>query len=212
LRSAHLWVSCFILVIVVLLAGCAPAEHDREEGRQAAATRTLAPDGSIHLTAEQVKLAGVQTTPVEERTVTATVTAIGRVHARLGGESQVFSPFPGQVIADPAKLPRIGRIVRKGQLLAGVEQILTAAVAAQFSVSRIQLQTAIDQAEREVSLTRTEFERSRALYEGGPFRSSNCRWRNSTSSRPQRGLKVPKRKKRSTKPCWRNPLSLAASP
>lgn len=167
MRSTDMRISFLVLLMVLSLSGCEMGERERERELQSSAPKTLAPDGSIHFTPEQAKLAGLQTARVEERTVTPTITAIGRTRARLGGESQVFSPFPGRVVADPARLPRIGSMVRRDQLLAEVEQILTAAETVQFSVSHIQLQAAIDQAEREVNLTRAEYERGKALYEVG---------------------------------------------
>jgi cobalt-zinc-cadmium efflux system membrane fusion protein len=163
----------FIIIVLgfslsALLMACeSEAEREREAGRQVQVKTVVAPDGSIHLTPEQAQANGIQTTAVIEQDVAPTITAIGRIRARLGAESQVFSPFPGRVVADPAKLPQIGNLVSQGELLAEVEQILTAAEAVQFSVSSIQLQGAIDQAENEVRLARTELERSKSLYEGG---------------------------------------------
>lgn len=139
MRSTDIRISFLVLLMVLSPSGCEMGGGERERELQTSAPKTLAPDGSIHFTPEQVKLAGLQTVPVEERTVTATITAIGRIRARLGGESQVFSPFPGRVVADPARLPRIGSMVERDQLLAEVEQILTVAETVQFSVSHIQL-------------------------------------------------------------------------
>ena len=167
---------------LMLLSACkSDAEREREQASSVKAKTVVAPDGSIKLTAEQIKANGIQTAPVVEQEVTESITAIGRVKARAGGESQVFSPFPGRLLADPARLPRIGSFVKQGAVIAEVEQMFTAAEkaqiagaaaqfggnAAQFSATAIQLQSAMDQAQQKVALHQTELERAKKLYEGG---------------------------------------------
>lgn len=127
----------------------------------------LAADGSIHLSAEQAKLAGLQTAPVEARDIATTITASGRIRARQGGEAAVITSFAGRVVADPAKLPRLGSMVKKGEVLAEVEQVLNAVDAVQFSVASAQLQAAVAQAQHEVNLSQSELERAQALYKTG---------------------------------------------
>lgn len=157
-----------VLLIAALLAACAGRNNgggtDEAEASPRAAVR---PDGSIHLTAQQVKLAGIRTAPAEERGVTRNIMAPGVVKPREAAESQVFSPFPGRVIADPSRLPHVGSLVKRGEVLAQVEQILNAATRVQFKVDDIQLQSAIDQAQNEVALAGTEYQRSKALYQVG---------------------------------------------
>jgi cobalt-zinc-cadmium efflux system membrane fusion protein len=147
---------------------------EREPEKEAPTQPVVAPDGSIHLTPEQVQAIGLKTTEVFEQEAPATLTAVGRVKARAGGEAQVFSPFTGRLIADPAKLPRVGSPVRKGAVIAQVEQLLTtaeqaqiSASAAQFAGAAAQQQAAINQAQQEVAFRQTELERARQLYEGG---------------------------------------------
>jgi cobalt-zinc-cadmium efflux system membrane fusion protein len=165
-----------ITVTIVLALSAAGDGCKREAERQTTqnAEPVAAPDGSIRLTPEQVKSNGIQTGAVSEQEITSTFTAIGRVTARAGGEAQVFSPFAGRLVADPVKIPRIGSFVRKGEVIAEVEQQLTVAekaqisgAAAQFGATAAQFQTEIDQAQREAALRQTELERARQLYEGG---------------------------------------------
>lgn len=149
-------------------AGCeSEAERQREASRSVPAKTVLSADGSIHLTPEQVQANGLRTVPVVEQQLAPTIPAIGRVAARAGGESQVFSPFAGRLVADPAQLPRIGTRVKKDQVLAEVEQLVTASEQVQFAATAAQLQSALDQAKQEVQLRQTELERAKQLYEGG---------------------------------------------
>lgn len=150
------------------IAGCeSEAERQREANRSMPAKTGRSADGSIHLTPEQVQANGIQTVPVIEQQIAQAISAIGRVTARAGGESQVFSPFAGQLVADPGRLPRIGSVVRKDQVLAEVEQLVTASEQVQFAATAAQLQSALDQAKQEVQLRQTELERAKQLYEGG---------------------------------------------
>jgi hypothetical protein len=166
---------------LTLVACESEAERERERARGVQAKTVVAPDGSIKLTPEQIKANGLQTAPASEQEVTESITAIGRVRARAGGESQVFSPFAGRLIAAPSRLPRIGSLVKKGMVIAEVEQLLTAAEqaqlssaaasfganAAQFSATAIQLQSTIEQAEQDVAFERNELNRSKQLYDDG---------------------------------------------
>lgn len=150
------------LLLSGLFAGCKDMDKNRKSAKQAPGA-----DGSIHLTAEQVLLAGLKTTQVESQEIAPTISAVGQVRSRQGGEAQIFAPFPGRIVADPSKLPRLGAFVKKGEVLAEVEQVLNAVDAVQFSVSAAQLQAALDQSEHEVNLSRVEMERAQSLYKAG---------------------------------------------
>jgi len=163
----HTYVTALlVLALTASQPGCASKE-EREPTRGAQAKPTVAPDGSIRLMPEWAQANGIQTAAVIEQDLTATVTAIGRVRARAGGAAQVFSPFAGRLIADPARVPRVGSFVKKGQVVAEVEQLLPASERTQFGAQAAQLQTEIVQAQQEVGWRRTELERAKQLYEGG---------------------------------------------
>src|SRR5262249_29150735 len=125
------------------------------------------PDGSIRLTPEEVRAGGIQTAAVTAADLAATIIAIGRVEACAGCEAQVFSPFAGRFIADPGRLPRLGSFVRKGQLIAEVEQLLQATEKTQFASQSAQLETDVVQAQQQVAFHQNELERAKQLYEGG---------------------------------------------
>ncbi len=175
--------NCKSIIIVLiygltLLSAC-ESERERERGIQA--KTVVAPDGSIRLTPEQIKASGIESAPVVEQEVTVSITAIGRVRARVGGEAQVYSPFAGRLIADQSRLPHIGGYVKQGVVIAEVEQMLTAAEraqlagaaaqfggnAAQFSATAAQLQAAMDQAQHDVAFEQVELDRAKKLYESG---------------------------------------------
>ena len=95
------------------------------------------------------------------------ITAAGRVKPRAGGESQVSAPFAGRIVAESGSIPRLGGSVRKGDLLAEVEQIFPASERLQVKTASLQLETEINQARQELDLRQRELDRARQLYDGG---------------------------------------------
>jgi cobalt-zinc-cadmium efflux system membrane fusion protein len=167
LRKQALIFGAFLLVLGLLVTACKSEKGEREAGSSVQTKSVLAPDGSIHLTLEQVQANKIQTTTVVERELASTISAIGRVTARAGAEAQVFSPFVGRIIADPARIPHIGNLVRRGQAVAEVEQLVTAAEKVQYNASITQLQSAIDQTKQEVALRQIQLNRAHRLYADG---------------------------------------------
>ncbi|PYS47351.1 MAG: hypothetical protein DMG13_28120 [Acidobacteria bacterium] len=86
---------------------------------------------------------------------------------RAGGESQVSAPFAGRIVAESGSIPRLGGSVRKGDLLAEVEQIFPASERLQVKTASLQLETEINQARQELDLRQRELDRARQLYDGG---------------------------------------------
>jgi cobalt-zinc-cadmium efflux system membrane fusion protein len=158
---------CLLLVSIGLTACESEAEREREQRRQVQAKSSVVPDGSIHLTSEQIRINNIQTAVAVERQIATTIAAPGRIKAPSGAESQVFAPFSGRIIAAAAQVPRLGEEVREGQLLAEVEQIFAASERVQFKAASLQLQTDIDHARQELELRQKELDRARQLYDGG---------------------------------------------
>jgi cobalt-zinc-cadmium efflux system membrane fusion protein len=79
----------------------------------------------------------------------------------------VFSPFPGKLIADSARLPKPGDFVKQGQLIGEVEQQFVASERLQMTATTVQLEASIEQAQQEVNLRQTEVNRAQQLYDGG---------------------------------------------
>ncbi len=157
-----------VFVLSIGLTACeSEAEREREARRQVQAKSSAAPDGSIRLTEEQVRINNIQTAAAIEEQIAPVITAPGRIKPRSGAESQVFAPFGGRLIATSAQVPGLGAEVREGQLLAEVEQIFAAPERVQFRAASLQLQTDIDHARQELDLREKELDRARQLYDGG---------------------------------------------
>jgi cobalt-zinc-cadmium efflux system membrane fusion protein len=121
----------------------------------------------VTLSEEEVKASGIVATVVAEGQIAETVSIQGRVVPRSGGQAQVFSPFPGRLSAPRAGLPILGRAVQQGQTLAVVEQELSATEATAAAEKRIEIDSQIQQAESQVEQKTRDYERAKALYDGG---------------------------------------------
>lgn len=157
-----------LMIIALLCAACGrplggdtspSAKHPTEDVSASA-------NQPIHLTPEQVRLAGLRVSPVEERDIPVLIKVIGRVAPRAQAEVAVTSPFPGRVDRLAPAL-RIGNVVKKGETLAVIEQLLTATQSADFLVNRVQLQATIDQTQQEMTHHQKQYERAQRLYREG---------------------------------------------
>lgn len=156
----------FLLYILAIgLAGCGSAGTS-DKAQPAEPKSVVASGGAIHLKPEQAQASGLESAETVEQNVAPVVVVVARVRTRAGGESQVFSPFPGRLVGE-SPLPRLGEFVNKGQHIADVEQLFMASEKLQFATTAIQLQAKIQQAQQEVELKRTESDRAQQLYDGG---------------------------------------------
>ncbi len=162
--------ACFLL-LVFSFAGCeGKGEKEREKagGEKGAETPArVSANGSIQLSADQVRANGIQTAAPRKEMLAPAITVTGRVQAQPGREAEVFSPFAGRLIAAGSGPPRTGTAVKQGQVLAELEQHLTAPERTQYASQVTQLDAAATQAQQEVDLRRVELDRAKQLYDGG---------------------------------------------
>ena len=164
--------SLCLFSLVLLWAGCGgkgEKEREREEAAELGkkAPAAAAPAGAIRLLAQQVQANGIQTAAARQERLAPAVAVVGRVQAQPGRESEVFSPFAGRLVAAGAAPPRPGSTVKQGQVLAELEQHMTAPERTQFASQVTQSEASATQAQQEVDLRRNELDRAKQLYEGG---------------------------------------------
>ncbi|HEV3217323.1 MAG TPA: efflux RND transporter periplasmic adaptor subunit [Vicinamibacterales bacterium] len=150
-----------ICLTVALIPACS---SERDQATSVAKTAASA-DGTIHLSADQVRASGIRSAEVVERDVAPTIVALARVKARAGGMAEVFSPFPGRLVGGSP--PKIGDSVRQGQRIAEVEQQFAAGDQVQMSTTAIQAHTMFEQAQQELAQKQAELNRAQQLYDGG---------------------------------------------
>ncbi len=157
-----------LIVCAIICTGCSRSHGEDDDDALSGKIETTSDstDSLLHLTPEQIRLAGLQLSPVQKRDTPVTITVSGRVTPRARAEVEVNSPFPGRVVS-LAPSVQIGKVVKRGETLAIVEQLLTATESVDFLVNRTQLQATVDQTEREVEHRRKEYERAQRLYQAG---------------------------------------------
>jgi RND family efflux transporter MFP subunit len=102
------------------------AEHVQDQPASASAADSPArlPDASLFVPKTTQRLLDVRTTPLTPATVHRAVNLIGRTIADPHRTSFVQSINGGRVLASQTGLPRIGQVVKQGELLAVVEPSL----------------------------------------------------------------------------------------
>ncbi len=102
-------------------------------------------------------LLGILTEPAAMRRLKRSVRVLGRVIPRTQGKAEIISLQSGQVIEDPRyPMPQIGDFVRKGQVMAVLEQALGTA-------EILDLQAAKVKADAELAQSRKEYNRLKSI-------------------------------------------------
>ena len=150
---------CLLLCLVTITA-C--EEKEQPEGRGRAGEQADA----LTLTPEQQETIGLTTAKAVAREVRPEIESFGRVIPRLQGRVQVTSPVAGQITAQSVDLiPAPGTLVRKGQLLAEVEQTYSAPEQVQLEVGEKGATGAVQEAKAALEAAAAEYRRSQNLFQ-----------------------------------------------
>lgn len=149
-----------MLVGCVLFVACQPQVSELE--RQKADDHS----GEVTLTVEQQEIIGLTTAPVVIQTVRPLIVSFGRVIPRLQGRVLITSPVAGQVTAQSAeRIPAPGTFVHQGQILAEIEQTITAAERVQLDVAEEGAAGAGQEAKAALDAAAIEYQRSQNLFQ-----------------------------------------------
>jgi cobalt-zinc-cadmium efflux system membrane fusion protein len=116
------------------------------------------PDGHVFVPKPTQRLLDVRTEPLAPQSAQRAVSLIGRVIADPNSTSLVQSINGGRVMAPDAGLPRIGQLVKKGDLLARIEPTLPQA-------DRTTIMEKLGEVEQLISVAEARLRRIRALVE-----------------------------------------------
>lgn len=164
LRSARPAVPTIGLVVLLLIAGTALATahdgHDHGEAAKAVlpggdTPRRLA-DGAVFAPKATQRLLGVRTQITTQEEARKTVALVGRVIADPNRSGQVQSITGGRIVAPQAGLPRLGQVVRRGDVLASVEQAVPQA-------DRTTIAERVGEIEQQIAMVETRLKRLRGL-------------------------------------------------
>jgi membrane fusion protein, heavy metal efflux system len=167
LRSRSKLVPAAGLAVLALAASTAYAlsheGHDHGEAKVALpagdAPRRL-PDGTAFVPKPTQRLLEVRTTLVRPEAAQKAVTLIGRVIADPNRSGLVQSITGGRIIAPEGGLPRLGQAVKKGEVLAIVEQAVGQA-------DRTTISERTGEIEQQIALAETKLRRIRQLSDRG---------------------------------------------
>jgi cobalt-zinc-cadmium efflux system membrane fusion protein len=142
------------LVAVLLVASGAWAHGGENHGDAPATPSITGPSFSVPK--ETQFLLEILTARARVRSLEARLVAPGKVIPRTDRYAQVSSPVAGIVTASSGAMPLVGQRVKKGQVLATVQQSLSASEATSLSTGHIQAeaealraQAALEQARRD---------------------------------------------------------------
>jgi RND family efflux transporter MFP subunit len=152
------------LALVVLVVSTAYAfaheGHDHGDAPKAALpagdTPRRLPDGTVFVPKPSQRLLSVRTTVTKPEAAHKAVSLIGRVIADPNRSGLVQSINGGRIMAPEAGLPRLGQAVKKGDVLALVEQAVPQA-------DRTSLSERLGEIEQEIAVAETKLRRLREL-------------------------------------------------
>lgn len=166
LRSARPVVPLIGLAALLLIAGTALATahegHDHGEAAKAVLPGGDTPrrltDGAVFAPKGTQRLLGVRTQVTKPEEARRTVTLVGRVIADPNRSGQVQSINGGRIVARETGLPRLGQVVRRGDILATVEQAVPQA-------DRTTIAERVGEIEQQIAMVETRLKRLRGLAE-----------------------------------------------
>ena len=149
----------FILLLV--LAGCAESEAEREErAMEAAIPHRLQPDGTIRLEAPDRVTLGLEVATATEGELPDSVLRTGRLLARPGEDALVVAPVTGRLTqASPVSLgdtvEKGAALVRIAPILGALDAIQSAQLGAEAETARTEVETRIAEAVRDRDLAKS---------------------------------------------------------
>ncbi|KPH79432.1 hypothetical protein AE618_19175 [Bosea vaviloviae] len=165
-RAALSALSVTGLILVLMTAGTdlaiAHEGHDHGEAAKAATPagdtpRRLA-DGSVFAPKPTQRLLEIRTQVTKTEEARKTLALVGRVIADPNRSGQVQSITGGRIVAPESGLPRLGQNVRRGDILASVEQAVPQA-------DRTTIAERVGEIEQQIAMVEAKLKRSRGLAE-----------------------------------------------
>jgi RND family efflux transporter MFP subunit len=155
------------LVLLAVSTAYAFAHEGHDHGAEAAKAALPAgdtprrlPDGTVFVPKPSQRLLNVRTTLTKPEEAQKAVSLIGRVIADPNRSGLVQSINGGRIMAPETGLPRLGQAVRKGDVLALVEQAVPQA-------DRTTLSERVGEIEQEIAVAETKLKRVRRLSDRG---------------------------------------------
>lgn len=114
----------------------------------------------IFVPVETQILMGIKTELVRKEALPKRLKALGRTRIRPELEAVVSSPVEGRIVGpDDYSPPQLGERVRKGQIMAFIDQTISAPEAINLTVERTKIESELQQAQTDLALAQKEYAR-----------------------------------------------------
>ncbi|MBA4367792.1 MAG: hypothetical protein C0403_09160 [Desulfobacterium sp.] len=158
------YILCTILLVmsgVLYLPVDAVAHGGEDHGGESLAGNTGSILGApIFVSVETQIRMGIKTALVQKKKLPKQVKALGRTRIRPELEAVISSPVEGRLVsaADYVQ-PKLGENVRKGQIIAVVDQTISGPDAINLSIEQTRIQSELSQAQTDLAMANKEYER-----------------------------------------------------
>lgn len=155
-----------LAIIAVLISAAYALGHEGDDHEEAKAstptgdTPRRIPDGTVFLPKPSQRLLAIRTILTRSEQAQKAIDLIGRVIADPNRSGLVQSIAGGRIVAPEQGLPRLGQSVRKGDVLALVEQAVPQA-------DRTTISEKVGEIEQQIAIAETKLKRMRQLLERG---------------------------------------------
>lgn len=154
-----------VLALSLALAPVAFAhEGEDHSGASLATTVSGSSSSTLYVPIETQFLAHVETVRAAKETVPRTLRVLGRTMVRPEREAIVTTPQEGRLVStDEYAIPGLGDSVKKGQIIAIVEESIPAADLVVIATERARAASDLRQSEADLSLAQREYDRVMGL-------------------------------------------------
>lgn len=156
------WLSLVMIGTALSLPNWALSHGGEDHGGegQAGGGGALIAGAPIFVPVETQILMGIKTDLVRKETLPKILKALGRTRIRPELEAVVTSPVEGRLVGtDEYTPPQLGERVKKGQIVALVDQTISAPETINLSIEKTRIDTELRQAKTELDLAEKEYRR-----------------------------------------------------
>ena len=156
-----LWFEVLIIGLVLFLPNMALAHGGEDHSGGSLADGSGPTIGApIMVPVETQILMGIKTDLVRKETLPKRLKALGRTRIRPELEAVVSSPVEGRIVGtDDYAPPQLGERVKKGQIMALIDQTISAPEAINLTIERTKIESELRQARTDLALAQKEYER-----------------------------------------------------
>ncbi|MBZ4415329.1 efflux RND transporter periplasmic adaptor subunit [Myxococcus sp. RHSTA-1-4] len=156
--------TALLAVSFICLAGSPEAQAHEGHGEAARPSQQpIVPGVAFTVPKETQFLLEVRTQRAAVRPLESRLVAPGKVAPRTDRYAQVSAPVPGRVLASGASVPLVGQRVKRGEVLALVQQSLSTSEATGLSTGYIQAEAEVSRAQAALEQARRDLARLESL-------------------------------------------------